>query len=45
MKVKLILFKNIVNGNINYNKINNPNFQMINIGFNEINNFLKYNNN
>ncbi len=44
MKVKLILFKNIVNGNINYNKINNPNFQMINIGFNEINNFL-YNNN
>ena len=44
MKVKIFYFKNIVNGNLNYNQINNPNFQIMNIGFDDNNNFL-YNNN
>ena len=44
MKVKIFYFKNIVNGNLNYNQINNPNFQIMNIRLDDNNNFL-YNNN
>ena len=39
MKVKIFYFKNIVNGNLNYNQINNLNFQIMNIGFDDNNNY------